>query len=223
MKRRVVPLTAGALVGIAALAVWSGASAKPGFAGHAAGASCYADAVGDAGDAPDITLVRIRPVAAGLQIDVRLADPTELGPYGWILVGLDTDRNPFTGGGRGDELLTFTNGVGTTLTRWVDGRFTPDYPHHRFAASFSGTDLRLTFARTDVRAMSFEFSVASLREEADIAPGVGVATYPGGPSSRCGTRHAPAPRPRRVPRRTSKRRSLDLMRVVEAVSSRKEE
>jgi hypothetical protein len=210
VRRRIVLLAAVALVGIAAFAVSSGASAKPDLDGSAAGAaasaSCYPDAVRDAGDAPDITLVTIRPVAAGLQIDVRLAEPTELGPYGWILVGLDTDRNAFTGGGRGDELLAFTNGDGTTLTQWVDGRFTPDFPHHRFAASFSGTDLRLTFARADVRARSFDFSVASLRERADLAPGGGVAAYPGGPSRRCGDAspvRTPLPARRGVRRTTS--------------------
>jgi hypothetical protein len=189
VKRRVFLLATLALVGVVAFAAGSVASAKPALAGSAAGAtraSCYADAVGDAGDAPDITLVWIRPVGASVEIDVRLAGPTELGSHGWILVGLDTDRNPFTGGGRGDELLAFANGDGTTLTRWVDGRFTPDFPHHRFAASFSGTDLLLTIARGDVRARSFDFSVASLREQADLAPGEGLAAYPGGPSSRCG-------------------------------------
>lgn len=177
MLKRLAPALAPSLA-----ALWILAGSAGGAAG---GAACYTDAVGDAGDAADLAQVTIRPLGASVELDVRLAARTALGPYGWILVGLDTDRNPFTGGGRGDELLMFTNGDGTTLTRWADGRFTPDFAHHRFQASFSGTDLTLTIARADVRARSFEFSVASLREEADLAPGGGVAAYPGGASHRC--------------------------------------
>jgi hypothetical protein len=176
-KTRAVPLTATLC---AALLILGGSPARAADAGQ-----CYPDAVGDAGDAPDIAQVTIRPVAAGLTIDVRLAEPTELGPYGWILVGLDTDRDPFTGGGRGDELLALTNGYGTTLTRWLHGRFTPNFLHQPFAASLSSTDLTFTIARGDLHARSFDFSVATLREQADLGPGGGIATYPGRPSDRC--------------------------------------
>jgi hypothetical protein len=75
--------------------------------------------------------VTIRPDGNRFVVDVKLAKPTELGRYGWILFGVDTDRNPFTGGGRGDE-----------------------------------------------RTRSFNFAVASLRQQADLAPGGGVARYP---------------------------------------------
>jgi hypothetical protein len=108
-------------------------------AGAEAGAApaTYLDAVGDAGDAPDIARVTIRPESNRFVVDVKLAKPTELGRYGWILFGVDTDRNPFTGGGRGDELLVFTNGEATTLERWVGGRFTPNFVHHDVEATFS--------------------------------------------------------------------------------------
>jgi len=56
----------------------------------------YLDAVGDAGDAPDIARVTIKPEGSGFAVDVELAKPTDLGRYGWILFGVDTDRNPFT-------------------------------------------------------------------------------------------------------------------------------
>jgi len=111
-------------------------------------------------------------------VDVKLAKPTELRRYGWILFGVDTDRNPFTGGGRGDELLVVTNGEATTLERWVDGRFTPSFVHHDMEASFSGTDLTFTLRRSDLKTRSFNFAVASLRQQADLAPGGGVARYP---------------------------------------------
>jgi len=167
-------------LGSCAAAILAGALlAAPSTAGRElAPAATYVDAAGDSGDAPDITRVTIRPVGDGLAVDVRLARPTELGPYGWILFGLDTDRNPFTGGGRGDELLVLTNGQSTTLARWIDGRFSTDFRHHDVEARYSGTDLTFTLARADLRTRSFVFSVASLRQDADLAPGFGVARYP---------------------------------------------
>jgi hypothetical protein len=138
----------------------------------------YLDAVGDAGDAPDIARVTIRPEGNLFAVDIELARPTDLGRYGWILFGVDTDRNPFTGGGRGDELVVFTNGDATTLERWIGGRFTPDFVHHDVEAAFSGTDLTFVLARSDLRTRRFDFAVASLRQQADLAPGGGVARYP---------------------------------------------
>jgi hypothetical protein len=138
----------------------------------------YRDAIGDAGDAPDIARVTIGPVPGGLAVDVKLASPTELGPYGWILFGVDTDRNPFTGGGRGDELLVFTNGESTTLTRWTARGFTSAFLHRDIHASLSSTDLTFVLSWADLGARSFCFSVASLRMDADLAPGGGVAKYP---------------------------------------------
>jgi hypothetical protein len=159
------------------LALAAGNVAGAGRLLHAAPAT-YLDAVGDAGDAPDIARVTIRPEGNGFAVDVELAEPTDLGRYGWILFGVDTDRNPFTGGGRGDELVVFTNGESTTLERWIGGRFTPNFVHHDVEAAFSGTDLTFVLARSDLRTRSFDFAVASLRQQADLAPGGGVARYP---------------------------------------------
>jgi hypothetical protein len=167
-------------VGSCAAVIAAGALlAAPSLAGREPSrATSYADAVGDAGDAPDIVGVTIRPAGDRLEIDVKLAKPTELGRYGWILFGFDTDRNPFTGGGRGDELLVFTNGEATTLARWVGGRFTPEFVHHDVEASLSSTELSFSVARADLGTRSFNFAVASLRQDADLAPGFGVARYP---------------------------------------------
>ena len=160
-----------AIAGAAVLAV-------PSALANRAAATTYADAVGDAGDAPDITQVTIRPERNRFVIEVKLGRPTEVGPYGWILFGVDTDRNPFTGGGRGDELLLFTNGEATTFARWIGGRFTADFIHHNVEAVLSSTELTFMLSRADVGARSFNFAVASLREDADLAPGYGVARYP---------------------------------------------
>ena len=131
-----------------------------------------------AGDAPDVARVTIRPVEGGVAVDVALAGPTRLGPYGWIVLGVDTDRDPYTGGGRGDELLLLVNGEGATFTRWTGRGFSPDFAHHDVQAALSGTDLTLVLSWADIGARSFNFSVATLREDADLAPGFGIAAYP---------------------------------------------
>jgi len=168
----------------------------PSTAGRHAPSTVYGDAIGDAGDAPDVAWVTVRPVAGGLTVDVALAGPTRLGPYGWILFGLDTDRNPYTGGGRGDELLLFVNGEGATFTRWTGGGFSPDFTHHDVKAALSGTDLTFVLSWADIGARSFNFSVASLRENADLAPGFGIAAYPRRRTARPRTHTAHLHRPR---------------------------
>src|SRR5919198_1307944 len=111
----IAPLVAALTVAAGAVSGAASGKTRPGSS------SCYRDAIGDAGDAPDISLVTIRTLTASVRVDIQLAQPTELGRYGWILFGFDTDRNPFTGGGRGDELLVLTNGEATTLARWIGG------------------------------------------------------------------------------------------------------
>ena len=167
-------LLASCLGVVAAAALLTNAST----AGRSASSTAYSDSIGDAGDAPDVARVTIRPVAGGLAVDVTLAAPTRLGPYGWILFGVDTDRDPYTGAGRGDELLLLVNGEGATLMRWTGGAFTPDFAHHDVKAALSDTDLTFLLSWVDIGARSFNFSVATLREDADLAPGLGIATYP---------------------------------------------
>jgi len=153
-------------------------------AGRKVPSTVYSDAIGDAGDAPDVARVTIRPVAGGLAVDVTLAVPTRLGAYGWILFGVDTDRDPYTGAGHGDELLLFVNGEGATYARWTGGAFSPDFVRHDLEAALSDTDLTFVLSWADLRTRSFNFSVATLRENADLAPGSGVATYPREPTTR---------------------------------------
>jgi hypothetical protein len=136
----------------------------------------YTDPVGDAGDAPDIAAISILPVAGGLVVDVKLATPTELGPYGWILVGLDTDRNRSTGAPRGNEFLVLANGDRVVLTRW-DGHHLVAFPHRPLRAVETPTDLSFTLSTADLGSRSFDFSAASLRQDADLAPDDGVFTY----------------------------------------------
>ena len=162
-----------------AIAVLAALGAGPPTATHSSPPAVYADAIGDAGDAPDIAQITISPVRGGLAVDVRLARPMQLGAYGWILFGVDTDRNPYSGGGRGDELLVLANGEGTTFARWTGSGFTSRFQHHDLGAALSVTDLTFVLSLADTGTRSFEFSVASLREDADLAPGRrGVASYP---------------------------------------------
>jgi hypothetical protein len=169
--RRLLASCLGAVAVAALLATTSTAGRKP-------ASTVYRDAIGDSGDAPDVARVTIRPVAGGLAVDITLAGPTRLGPYGWILFGVDTDCDPYTGVGRGDELLLFVNGERATFTRWTGGELSPDFVHHDVEAALSGTDLAFVLSWADIGARSFNFSVATLREDADLAPGFGIATYP---------------------------------------------
>jgi len=182
MCRRFLASSLGAVAAAALLTTVSTA------AGNAPSTVFY-DPIGDAGDAPDVARVTISPVEGGLAVDVTLAGPTRLGPYGWILFGVDTDRNPYTGGGRGDELLLFVNGEGATFTRWTGGEFSPDFVHYDVEAGFTGTDLAFVLSWADIGARSFNFSVATLREDADLAPGLGIATYPRAHTTRSPTHH----------------------------------
>jgi hypothetical protein len=202
-------LLASCLGAVAAVALLPSAST----AGRSASSTVYGDAIGDAGDAPDVARVTISPVAAGLAVDVTLAAPTRLGPYGWILFGVDTDRDPYTGAGRGDELLLFVNGQGATLTRWTGGVFNPDFAHHDVNAALSDTDLTFVLNWADLGARSFNFSVATLRGHADLAPGLGIATYP---RARAARSHADRRRRAVLNHRTP-------VRIVEAISSREED
>ena len=168
----------GRMLAATAIAVLAALGAGPSAATHSAPPAVYADAIGDVGDAPDIAQITIRPIGGGLAVDVQLARPMQLGAYGWILFGIDTDRNAYTGGGRGDELLVLANGEGTTFARWTGSGFTSRFRHHDLGAALSATDLTFVLNLADTGTPSFEFSVASLREDADLAPGRGVATYP---------------------------------------------
>src|SRR4029078_2168807 len=94
-------------------------------------------------------------------------------------LGADTDPNPCRGGGRGYELLVLANGEGTTFARWTGSGFTSRFQHHDLGAALSVTALSFVPSLADPGTRSFEFSVASLREDADLAPGRrGVASYP---------------------------------------------
>ena len=139
----------------------------------------YRDRVDDAGLAPDIAAVTVTHADAALTVTVSLAKPTELGRYDWIVVGIDTDRNQRTGGMHGSEAVVLVNGERAVLYR-LGGRYSA------VRARLSGTELSFTLGLAELRARTFDFAVATLRQDADVAPDRGVFRYPGSAS-------APAP------------------------------
>jgi hypothetical protein len=145
----------------------------------------YRDRVDDAGLAPDIAAVTVTQMDAALAVTVSLAKPTQLGRYDWIVVGIDTDRNQRTGGMHGSEAVVLVNGERAVLFR-IGGRYSP------VRARLTATELSFTLGLAQLRARTFDFAVATLRQDADVAPDHGVFRYPGLPS-------APAPAPAAPP------------------------
>ena len=150
-------------------------------AARAGGASTtYRDAVGDAGRAPDIAVVDVRAIdAAAVAVTVTLAEPTELGRSGWIVIGLDTDRNQRSGGMHGSEVVVLANGELVVLHRLGGG-------YSQLEARRSGSELAFRLQLADIGVRAFDFAVATLRQDADVAPDRGVFSYPLGPSQHSG-------------------------------------
>ena len=148
------------------------ASALPASSSAGGAAATYRDAVGDAFEAPDVATVTIAEVDTGrLAVTIGLAEPTELGRYGWILLGIDTDRNQRSGGMHGSEAIVFVNGEEAVLLRL--GRGVTPIP-----ARVSGREVAFTLEVADLGVHSFDFAVATLRRHADVAPDHGVFAYP---------------------------------------------
>ena len=146
-------------------------------AGATGASAIYRDAVGDAGAAPDIETVTVTPVDDhGLAIDVTLAEPMELGRSGWVIVAIDTDRNPHSGGMHGSEAIVLANGERALLLRRVGGHFAQT--EHPVRTRRTGDDLVFTVELADLGARDFDFAVATLRRNADTAPDHGVFAYP---------------------------------------------
>jgi hypothetical protein len=151
----------------------------PGAAGAGSSAT-YGDRVDDAGRAPDIASVTLTQLdAARLGVTVSLAAPTTLGRSGWVVMGIDTDRNQRTGGMHGSEAIVFVNGERAVLYR-LGGRVLP------LRAMLDGQELSFVLRFADLGTHVFDFAVATLRMDADIAPDRGVFRYP------AVSRHVPA-------------------------------
>lgn len=113
---RLLRACAAALIATA-LASSSVAGAEP--TGEGAGATVtYRDPIGDAGRAPDIAAVTLTPGSTlGLGMTISLGSPTDLGRFDWIVIGVDTDRNPYTGGMHGSEVIVLVNGQRAVVHR----------------------------------------------------------------------------------------------------------
>jgi hypothetical protein len=119
--------------------------------------------------------------ARKLAVSIAFAEPTELGRSGWIIMGIDTDRNPHSGGMHGSEAIVLANGERAVLLRRIGGHFRPT--EHPIRARLTRDELAFTIELADLRARSFDFAVATLRQNADVAPDRGVFAYPAGPSA----------------------------------------
>ena len=177
-RRAVRTSRVSARCGRACAALTAAVALAPAAAGAPAstGTVTYVDRVDDAGLAPDIAAVTVTQVDAGLAVTVKLAKPTELGRYGWIVVGIDTDRNQRTGGMHGSEAVVLVNAERAVLFR-IGGRYSP------VRARLTATELSFTLGFAELRARTFDFAVATLRRDADVAPDRGVFRYPGSPST----------------------------------------
>jgi hypothetical protein len=175
LARAGVPAVLVVLVVVSAARAASAPSHLAPVRGAALVSSVYKDPIDDAGSAPDVVEVAIRPVDEGaLEVAIALARPTALGPFGWILVGFDTDRNRSTGGMHGSEVIVLVNGDRAAIARRVRGRFAVG----PLAARLTSTSLSFRLAIVELHAGSFDFAVATLRRDADVAPDVGVFRYP---------------------------------------------
>ena len=179
---------------VTAIALPAGSLASASSSRTASGASStYRDPIDDAGAAPDIAAITIvREQGATLVVTVTLATPTDLGRYDWIVIGIDTDRNQHSGGMHGSEVVVLANGEHAVLHR-LGGPFTP------LAGRLTRTELELRVELSDLGAQTFDFAVATLRQDADVAPDRGVFSYPLGSSERSrdsagGRRHPPGRR-----------------------------
>ena len=147
------------------------AIAPPGTAGPGSSAT-YSDPAGDAGRAPDLASVTLTALdSATLGVKVELAEPTTLDRYTWVLIGIDTDRNQRTGGMHGSEAIVFVNGEQAVLYR-LGGRFA------RLHATLEATELTFALRFAQLGARTFDFAVATLRQDADVAPDRGVFNFP---------------------------------------------
>jgi hypothetical protein len=170
-----------AIACVAALAILVPASSVAGGA-----PATYRDAIGDAAEAPDVATVTIAEAEAGrLDVTIGLAEPTELGRFGWVLLGLDLDRDQRSGGMHGSEAIVFVNGERAVLFRLGRGLTLLE-------ARTAGPEIAFSLDLADLGVESFDFAVATLRQHADSAPDHGVFAYPSG------LPHA-APPPSRAP------------------------
>lgn len=166
---------------VAAIVLPAGSlAAAPPVRGVGGAATTYRDAIDDAGAAPDIAAITIvREQGSTLVVTVTLATPTDLGRNGWIVIGIDTDRNQYSGGMHGSEVVVLANSERAVVHR-LGGPFTP------LDSRLTRNELAFRLALSDVGTQRFDFAVATLRRDADVAPDRGVFSYPLGPSEHVG-------------------------------------
>ena len=119
----------------------------------------YSDPAGDAGVGTDIVGITVGNDAAGA-ISMRIATATTVPFNHALLVFVDADKNPSTGGD-GDEFILFGLPIGTLFLAWNGSTFVETSPSS-FRFSSAGTTSTFAISRADLGNTSgFNFFVAS--------------------------------------------------------------
>jgi hypothetical protein len=139
----------------------------------------YADAAGDSKSAPDITKVTLTSPSDGVvAFDVSLGSVQDLAGDAAVVVAIDSDRNPATGGKLGAEFIVGASSTGAGLLRW-DGANFSGFDHQSISPQLSGGELTFTLTLGDLGVTTFDFLVVSVAgDDGDVAPESGRFTYP---------------------------------------------
>lgn len=137
------------------------------------------DPKGDAGDAPDITLVVVANDATD-RIAFGLALDGAEGLYDGALAAalIDSDRNPATGSASGADFMLVTDGVGVKLVKW-EGTDWIDLPDGSGRVQHEVGGVIFGIGRAAFGGLGdFDFEVVALGAEgADFAPDAAQITY----------------------------------------------
>jgi hypothetical protein len=119
----------------------------------------YSDPAGDAGVGTDIVGITVGNDAAGA-ISLRIATATTVPFNHALMLFIDADKNPATGGD-GDEFVLIGLPIGTIFLAWNGSTFVETFPAS-FRFSSSGTTTTFAISRGDLANTSgFNFFVAS--------------------------------------------------------------
>ena len=133
---------------------------------------------GDAGNAPDLSQLRIEDNGRrGFVFTLVLSTMPDLQPDGIVFFWFDTDRNSSTGNRLGAELLVVAGESGVAQARWDGSDWAPISPPVDRRLTGSGVQ----FTTTDLGTDRFAIAVTSTRlttEDVDALPNEGLFAFP---------------------------------------------
>lgn len=136
--------------------------------GLAASSATFSDASGDSGTAPDITGLTVSDDDAGtITFRVELPNRPEPAPGFLLLIAVDADANPVTGGD-GVEFLIGTAGAVVLLSRWNGSDFEFIAPAS-LTSAYVNSGVTVSINRADLGGTSgFLFGVATSDDGVDF-------------------------------------------------------